>query len=500
MDQDLSIERLSHLADQIESRLVCNVDEDGFLVDPAAGRIADEQYGEAFLAFSLALKSASGKKPPPDGQIACLLKTVERSYGESPSYHYDFVNLALVLIAELYLREGWSPTPVTEITESLLKRLSHSGVRAANWRAMRLLVAKARGQRLREAWESLALSMKTDSSGWVHDFRAASFPIQYSVYSASLFELGRAWFGLPDRLGRTVSVVYDRTRQIFEWPSGFNTQGRGYQQIFGYGPWVYLACRRHDWQVLHAAIDRLQLHTVSGGIRLVLSESGDSIGCYDYHYQSVYQAFLVAWLRLALYSLRAPWVEASGPHVALRANGWRVGISQGGTKYAAEAALTPHAIFFKNTLLFEGVSGPDGGRHSQKRGNPNMRFLTCAPVLLDPSDSAIPLLSRHNSLRVEGDRMIAEFSGLGIKIRREISVASDLIFHDHIEAKKTIRIRTVNFTLSEEASKQFKVSSSAGELDCQWRESISGRAKVYYHQETLQPSQSVDILTRISKR
>lgn len=489
--------QLQQFADELERSLLGSVDAESFLLDPDGERIAHEQYGEAFLALAVAAGDALRKEPAPNSAIKGLLRVVTSQYGKSASYHYDFVNLALVLTANIYDRMGWPKEPLLNPRMNRLARLQHSTVKASNWRAMRLLVAKANGKKLRGIWESLALKLNTDADGWVHDIRAVSFPVQYSIYTAALFELGSRWFGLPATFRRSASTTYDQTHRIFESPLGFNTQGRGYQQIFGYGPWIYLASQREDWRTVTSALHLLEKNTASSQLRLVLSETGDRIGRYDYHYSSVYQAFLLAWLRLTQLDTADPWVAASGPHAMIRSGGWRVRISRGGNKYAAESALSPHSIFYQGDCLSEGIAGPDGGRHSRKRGTSALRFVCCSPIILNASKDPIALLGRRNRISAQNGSVVVSFENQQIRIRRTISVNQGLLFTDEIFAKKPVVIRCVNVPILLESSDRYSVSSSAGGLETEERVGLRGPYKVYFRAATLQKSEALHVKTQI---
>ncbi|MDZ7341186.1 MAG: hypothetical protein ONB27_07505 [candidate division KSB1 bacterium] len=297
--------------------------------------IDDLVPGEHYATTHFALLGAILYRHHPDPAILEQVKlAIDFHLRTSPDeyrfgnwmYHWDFQNYAFLETYRL-LKEDLTQGEKIRWEQGLKQWQENDNNSLTNWIAMRAYSARLRyelfhwsADRLRCWWRWQRVQRAQQADGCYDDFRNASRPIQYHVFTLAL--LHRLWL-----LNRSAAIRRQFLAGVnyfiaFIDPEGsFNYLGRGQEQIFGYGVAIYVleAAKSLDeknalqYQTL---LDRLWRYLVKfereGVFPLVLNAQDDRERCgwYDYHHFSVYNAFLGVWLALA-HLLRQPSVPES---------------------------------------------------------------------------------------------------------------------------------------------------------------------------------------------
>lgn len=347
-------------------------------VDPNDNEEISAHYGATHAAASFIIwgKETDNEELYNKGMslLHSILKRWDTSKGLS-AFHYDFNNFSLCLVHDY----------VDDKTKTLIQKTvcntSDSNHNTINWLPMRWFVNK---KRIRWTSESKYLEIinqcrntiekATNADGGVEDRlpHGMSFNLQYDLATVAVLQYLRVHgeeIDLSKELGFLLNAVA---------PDGdINYQGRGMNQIFAWGLWIYLLASSGHSEVLQTALAYLtpRLLKMLDNNNLMLNEwdGKEKYLWWDYHYASVYIAHCMMWLILAYldFGKKAispvfPTSTETGLHIH-RSEKAFVSWFEGRREYLAEKGPAIVAIWTKKDgMIFKGTFGPWYGPFGNK--------------------------------------------------------------------------------------------------------------------------------------
>lgn len=283
------------------------------LRDPNDGKVIEGHYGDTHLAAALILLGQLRQENKLTNLGIKIVNSVIDTWPRAktlPDFHNDFNNFALCLIQERI--EAEDPKKAKTIRDIVLATpdTRHNTI---NWLPMRAYVNHSRYE-----WtgatgyhDAASQSVKTvedatNGDGGIEDQLPVglSYNLQYNLSTlAGMRLLSRKWEVINYPLGRGEAFLLDCTL-----PDGdINYMGRGANQIFAWGPWLYLLSAKEAPGPLKQALDFLELRyplaAKTGNLLLNGHPGEEKLFWWDYHYASVYHAHLLLWSVLALSEL-----------------------------------------------------------------------------------------------------------------------------------------------------------------------------------------------------
>ncbi len=289
----------SWLGEDVEGNLV--------LVDPHEGVAIGDHYSLSHFAAAAIMGSACDTARFEAG-LNVLRGVLARWESDSanPSFHNDFNHFALVLAHDELERLGVCEEERQGI-ERVILSTPDSNHDTVNWLPMRMLACHARTRWGSDCEREAARIRKKieraiNADGFIEDRlpRGTSFNLQYDISSVALLDLMDALgFDQPADLWRSYAAL----RECVLPDGDINYLGRGCNQVFAWGPWLYLLKRRGTDAEWEAGRNFLQEHLPSmlenENILLNGLSGSERQMWWDYHYCSVYTAHLLLWLVLA---------------------------------------------------------------------------------------------------------------------------------------------------------------------------------------------------------
>lgn len=464
----------------------------GGILDPIEGRVVSAHYATSHFSLGAALRHRrTGGIEPLEAALKGLRFTADCAtslHSRDPQYHWDFKNFAF--------EEALNSLSGIKIgdLESAHKKFKKSRTIATNWFAMRsvywsLLYSRTKHPcyAAKSIFQLLPVLPQIHSDGSIDDFAWTSRPIQYSAYTAATLHRHKLlphWF--KDRL--ISRAAYFISAHVL--PDGsFNYRGRGHEQIFGYAAATYclLAALTINTtsnlcaeiaRSLYLLTNRMSAYREQGGLLpLVLGDKGlpSRWGYYDYHYLSVYNAFLFAWLELTLtlwdnsprkqdplprahdlqHAPKFHIFSPSGTYIH-QAACYTISMARGESRYPADAGITPHALWVQGFgMLFSCPGGPPTSRHGRKHrlGETSSNFV--APLFKPAGETEWlgPSMGKPGRLtRTGGHELTCSYKNRAIKYKRVLRLMQDSIhINDTIVfTKKLVGILAIfNFPISD---------------------------------------------------
>lgn len=276
-------------------------------VDPIDGKEISAHYGATHMAASMILWGINQQDQELRMKGQTLLVGILDRWDvcmNLPAFHYDFNNFALCLIYDALdsIDDGLK----SRISEAVLKT-PDSNHPTVNWLPMRMIVNQYRykwtgKEEFMIKAEDCAsqIRLATNPDGGIEDRlpKGVSFNLQYDLATVGVLQyaIAHGWKGsLEKEMGFLLNVVS---------PDGdINYQGRGTNQIFAWGLWVYLLSSSGQEKELTSAMNYLEsrLGVMLEKNNMMLNEwdGNEKYLWWDYHYASVYTAHLLLWLVLA---------------------------------------------------------------------------------------------------------------------------------------------------------------------------------------------------------
>lgn len=253
-------------------------------------------YGEETDNLEIAIKGYSLLK-----SLLCRWDDIKKMQ----DFHNDFNNFALCVV-EKYLKENQQGELLKKLKEIVLTT-PDSCHQTVNWLPMRAYVNYCRfswtkdEKYKKEALKCIeGIKKATFEDGFIDDRLPIgfSFNLQYDVATVAVMQFMK-----------NINIDLDITQEINALlnvvsPDGdINYWGRGTNQIFAWGMWIYLLCSSGVSERERAVAylkERLDIVLKKNNLMLNTWEGKERYLWWDYHYCSVYSAHLLLWLVLAL--------------------------------------------------------------------------------------------------------------------------------------------------------------------------------------------------------
>lgn len=354
--------------------------EDGLdrFMDPNDNEEISAHYGATHAAAAFIIWGKQTGDEPLYNKGMALLDSILKRWDKSktlPAFHFDFNNLALCMVERLVDEEI-----AARIRETVINT-SDSNHNTINWLPMRWAVNKKRIEWTKDnRYETTiahcknTISKATNADGGIEDRlpHGMSFNLQYDLATVAVLQYLRVHgeeIDLSKELGFLLNAVA---------PDGdINYQGRGTNQIFAWGLWVYLLASSGHETALEMALGYLapRLGVMLENNNMMLNEwdGKEKYLWWDYHYASVYTAHCMLWLVLALkdYGKKAiepvkPTTTETGLNIH-RSENFFVSWFDGRSEYLAEKGPAIACIWSKKQgLICKGTFAPWQGPFGNK--------------------------------------------------------------------------------------------------------------------------------------
>ena len=213
-------------------------------LDPNDHREISAHYGASHFAASLLILGNEYSDSDAYSRGKELLTSILNRWSKEnklPAYHYDFNNFAFLLCYSNLKRED---SELKDFVKQTIINSPDSPHYTINWLPMRMIVnnirykwtAEDRFKKISDRCINL-INKATNSDGGIEDRlpKGISFNLQYDI--STLATLLYAKDLVPDyKFERGLEFLLENLA-----PDGdINYQGRGCNQIFAWGPWVYI--------------------------------------------------------------------------------------------------------------------------------------------------------------------------------------------------------------------------------------------------------------------
>lgn len=354
--------------------------EDGLdrFIDPNDGEEISAHYGATHAAAAFILLGKQSGNDILYKKGASLLDSILKRWNKNkvlPAFHFDFNNLALCLVEDLV-----DEKMVERIRETVLNT-SDSNHETINWLPMRWAVNEKRIEWTKDKKYASVIShcketiaKATNADGGVEDRlpHGMSFNLQYDLATVAVIQYLRV-HGEEVDLGKELGFLLNAVA-----PDGdINYQGRGTNQIFAWGLWVYLLASSGQEIALEHALGYLspRLGKMLKNNNMMLNEwnGKEKYLWWDYHYASVYTAHCLLWLILALqdYGKKTitpiiPTTTETGLHIH-RTENFFISWFEGRSEYLAEKGPAIACIWSKKQgMICKGTFAPWQGPFGNK--------------------------------------------------------------------------------------------------------------------------------------
>lgn len=390
---------INHLINQITTKLISQlaIDNDGLLslIDPNDGKDIRAHYGDSHLGAALLIVGENDETLYAKGRL--LVEGLIKRWKDShllPAYHYDFNNFAFIICHE-FLRD--EDKLLKERIRNIILSSPDSNHYTINWLPMRLLVNNKRaewsGKKIYRRNISKCLQMihdATNDDGGIEDRlpKGLSYNLQYNISSFATLCFVRHL--LPQyNFSKGLSFLLDKIA-----PDGdINYQGRGCNQIFAWGPWIYILSLFHRDKELREALlylnTKLDVMLDKNSMMLNNWDGKEKFLWWDYHYTSVYTAHLLLWLLLALKDYAKckdnepiPSDALSTGLMTFKTSEYFVSVFEGRKEYLAEYGPSINLLWTKqNGMIYKGGFGPWRGLFGNDNTNEDTVMLNYLGVV-----------------------------------------------------------------------------------------------------------------------
>lgn len=359
--------------------------EDGLLrfIDPLDGDEISAHYGATHAAVAFVMHGErTGDKELTDIGYKLLSSILQRwnTSMKLPGFHNDFNNFALC-VAWDYFAKNQKQEKLSKQIKDIILTTPDSNNPTVNWFPMRWYVNLKRYQwtgeeKYKAVCDKCRLDIKsaTYKDGFIDDRLPVglSFNLQYDVATVAVMQFLRSAgeeIDISVELGALLNVVA---------PDGdINYLGRGTNQIFAWGLWVYLLVSSGKDCEAQVALDYLKnkVPVMLKNNNIMLNEwpGEEKYMWWDYHYCSVYTAHFLFWLVIALEQVDLYPVEEeiivpgdSGVQVYKDIDYFVVTFA-GRKEYLAEKGPCVAALWTKSAgMVLKGAFGPWQGAFGNK--------------------------------------------------------------------------------------------------------------------------------------
>lgn len=342
-------------------------------VDPIDGIEISAHYGATHMAASMILWRNCHQDDSMRMIGLSLLESILDRWDTNvklPAFHFDFNNFALCLV---YDALDNSDEDLKKRIFSTVVRTPDSNHQTVNWLPMRMIVNQHRYEWtgndafMAKAKECATQIQKaTYPDGGIDDRlpRGISFNLQYDLATVAVLQYANL-HGSKESIEKELGFLLNAVA-----PDGdINYQGRGTNQIFAWGLWIYLLAAGGQKEMLSLALDYLEprLGVMLDNNNMMLNEwcGTEKYLWWDYHYASVYTAHLLLWLVLAYQDFgkqkvipKIPVKSETGLHI-MRSDKFFVSWFEGRNEYLPEKGPAMSCIWSKNVgVICKGAFAP----------------------------------------------------------------------------------------------------------------------------------------------
>lgn len=359
--------------------------EDGLLrfIDPLDGEEISAHYGATHSAVAFIIY---GEKIH-DEELAeigyNLLGSVLKRWKSSinlPGFHNDFNNFALC-VAWDYFNKNTKKKKYAEKIKKLILITPDSNNPTVNWMPMRWYVNLMRYQwtgenKYKVACDKCQKDIKdaTYKDGFIDDRlpKGLSFNLQYDLATVAVMQFIRSSGECID-----ISLEFGALINAIAPDGDINYLGRGTNQVFAWGLWIYLLASAGRLEKLEGAIGYLEdrLPNMLKNNNMMLNEwaGEEKYMWWDYHYCSVYTAHLLFWLIMAegqigMYPIEKKFIEPGDSGVKIyKDEDYFLVIFDGRKEYLAEKGPCVAVLWTKTSgTIIKGAFGPWQGAFGNK--------------------------------------------------------------------------------------------------------------------------------------
>lgn len=370
--------KLCQLIDAVISACIENIQEDGEgnhrFVDPIEKCEISAHYGASHLAASLLMLGKLNNRIEYYSQGRDLLYSIASRWDKEhlfPAYHFDFNNFAFVICHD-WLDDNDSVLK-KQIRDIVIKS-PDSNHETINWLPMRQYVNQRRFDWTKDNKYSkqadicrILIDKATNEDGSIEDRlpKGVSFNLQYDISTlATLFLNRKSNEGYDFRRGLAFLI------NCISPDGDINYQGRGCNQIFAWGPWIYLLASNGLRKETSIALDFLsqKVPVMLANNNMMLNEwnGEEQYLWWDYHYASVYTAHLALWLILAYIdfsenesTLPLQTVSTVSGIETIKTGNYCASVFNGRNEYLAERGPSINLIWTASAgIITKGCFGP----------------------------------------------------------------------------------------------------------------------------------------------
>lgn len=366
------------------------VDGKPHFIDPIDGFEISAHYGATHMAASMILWSVQRQDEVLKERGLALVGSILDRWDANmklPAFHCDFNSFALCLI---YDALGKADEDLRSRISNTLLNTPDSNHQTVNWLPMRMIVNQHRYEWtgneafLAKAKECTSqVQRATYQDGGIDDRlpRGLSFNLQYDLATVAVQQFANVHGG-KEPIEKELGFLFNAVA-----PDGdINYQGRGTNQIFAWGMWVYLLAASGQETMLSFALDFLEpkLPVMLDNNNMMLNEwaGPEKYLWWDYHYASVYTAHLLLWLILAYQDFGKQNVipqmsehADTGLHI-YRTDKFFVSWFEGRSEYLPEKGPSVSCIWSKNSgIICKGAFAPWHGAFGNAHSFDNVSLL-----------------------------------------------------------------------------------------------------------------------------
>lgn len=357
---------------------------DGLLrfIDPLDGGEISAHYGTTHAAVALIILGKINSDVDLVDKGKALLNSILCRWDKNkklPEFHFDFNNFALCVAYEFFDN---SDSELCQKIQTTVCSTSDSNHNTINWLPMRWYVnsmrfkwtGKQKYQQICEECKRL-ISRATNDDGGIEDIlpKGTSFNLQYDIATVGILQFLRCRGVEVLDLSKELGFLLNSVSPDID----INYQGRGTNQIFAWGLWIYLLSSSDKKVELDGAISflssRIPIMLENKNVMLNNWKGEEKYLWWDYHYSSVYISHFFFWLVLSKFdNKKMPINElknitSSSGLTIYRTQEYFISVFNGRRKYLSEIGPIVCAFWMKKYgMIVKGSFGPWQGEFGKK--------------------------------------------------------------------------------------------------------------------------------------